>query len=104
MMNVFRTVFLLVLIGGCVPPTPVPSPDSGVTAAMRAACPQLSDEVLEGFVLAVEGLRANGLGEEDALQQWVDGCESIPPDGNFSGDQEACADCLRVIVLEVYRE
>jgi hypothetical protein len=69
---------------------------------MREACPMLSDEVLEGFVLAISGLRDEGLSHPDALEQWVAGCQNIPPDGNFEGDIEACESCLPVIIDEVY--
>ncbi len=40
----------------------------------------------------------------DALEAWVQGCEAIPPDGNFGGDMDACASCLSVLVEEVYNE
>ena len=82
--------------------TPIQDDTSSITDRMREACPLLTDEVLEAFVLAVASLRDDGLSEADALVQWVDGCDSIPPDGNFQGDQEACAACLAVIVEEVY--
>jgi hypothetical protein len=73
-----------------------------ITTAMRGACPMLTDEVLDGFLLAVDGLKDGGLSEDDALTQWVDGCDSIPEDGNFQGDVEACRTCLPAIVEAVY--
>lgn len=80
----------------------MPNEPSSITDTMREACPLLTDEVLEGFVFAIASLRDEGLGEEDALALWVESCESIPPDGNFQGDIEACRACLPVIVAEVY--
>jgi hypothetical protein len=62
----------------------------------------LSDEVLEAWILAVDGLRDALPDVEQATQEWVAGCENIPPDGNFQGDQDACAACLTVIVEELY--
>jgi hypothetical protein len=88
--------------GGC---NTMPAPslaDPGVTQEMRDACPMLTDEVLEAFILAVSGLRNNGLNRDDALLEWVDGCDNIPPDGNFQGDVEACRACMPVIVDVVY--
>ena len=103
------TLLAFAVIGcGAMPTTPcdttptTPDDTSSVTDQMREACPLLTDEVLEAFVLAVASLRDDGLSEVDALVQWVEGCESIPPDGNFQGDQEACATCLTVIVEDVY--
>lgn len=91
---------LLITMVGCVPVT------IGVTDPMRTACPLLADltteEVLEGFVLAINTLRIEGLNEADALLLWVASCDSIPPDGNFQGDINACAACLTIIVEEVY--
>ncbi len=95
------TAGLLVFIG-CRAMAPAAQPDSETTDRMREACPMLTDEVLDGFVLAVSGLRDNGLSEAEALQQWVEGCDRIPPDGNFEGDVEACRACLPVIVEAVY--
>lgn len=89
---------------GCRAMVPASQSDDAITPRMREACPMLTDEVLEGFVLAVSGLRANGLSEADALQQWVEGCDGIPPDGNFQGDVEACRVCLPVIVEAVYAD
>ena len=88
---------------GCPSMAP-PADDGGVTQAMRDACPLLTDEVLEGFLLAISELGDDGLSEEDALVQWAEGCESIPPDGNFQGDVEACRACLPVLVQAVYAE
>ncbi len=70
---------------------------------MREACPTLTDEALAGYVAAIDQLRTDGLNKDDALIAWVQGCESIPPDGNFGGDQAACATCVAVLVEEVYR-
>ena len=75
---------------------------SGVTTRMREACPALSDEVLDAFVLAISSLRNDGLSESDAVTKWVQGCAGIPPDGNFQGDTAACRTCLPVIVEDVY--
>jgi hypothetical protein len=69
---------------------------------MREACPMLSDELLEAWILAVDGLREDIPDAEQAIAQWVAGCENIPPDGNFQGDQDACAACLTVVVEELY--
>lgn len=71
---------------------------------MREACPMLSDELLDAWILAVDGLRGGFPDMQQAIEQWVAGCENIPPDGNFQGDQDACAACLPVIVEEVYTE
>ena len=105
----FPTLLALAVMGcGEMPTTPgdttptTPDDTSSITDSMREACPLLTDEVLGAFVLAVRSLRNDGLSEVDASVQWVDGCDSIPPDGNFQGDQEACAACLTVIVEEVY--
>ena len=93
---------------GVMPTTPgdttptTPDDTSSITDRMREACPPLTDEVLEAFVLAVVSLRDDGLSEANALAQWVDGCDSIPPDGNFQGDQDGCATCLTVVVEELY--
>ena len=75
---------------------------SQVTDRMREACPMLSDELLDAWILAVDGLREDLPDAEQAIAQWVAGCENIPPDGNFQGDQDACAACLTVIVEELY--
>ena len=69
---------------------------------MREACPMLSDELLEAWIFAVNGLREELPDAEQAIAQWVAGCENIPPDGNFQGDQDACAACLTVLVEELY--
>jgi len=90
-------------IAGCVPVFNAPDAGTGVTDRMREACPMLTDEVLEAFVLAVSGLRDDGLSQPDALVQWVEGCQNIPPDGNFQGDIGACEECMPVIVEDVYR-
>ena len=82
--------------------TSPPDDTLSITDSMREACPLLTDEVLEGFVFAIAEIRDGGLGEEDALALWVESCESIPPDGNFQGDIEACRACLPIIVAEVY--
>lgn len=81
-------------------------PDDGpqVTDRMREACPMLSDGLLEAWILAVDGLREDLPDVEQAIGQWVAGCENIPPDGNFQGDVQACRECLPVIVEEVYSE
>lgn len=76
--------------------------DAEITEAMRLACPLLPDDSLQGFVTAVDALRAEGLEEPEALESWVQGCSNIPPDGNFQGDVDACADCLAAIVEGVY--
>ena len=96
------TSFLLA--GGCTPIAPDQSAEIGVTQQLRDVCPTLSDEVIEGFIIAISGLRDrdDGLNEADAAQQLVDGCENIPPDGNFQGDIESCRSCLPVIVDHVY--
>lgn len=62
----------------------------------------LTDEVIAGFLQAIAGLRDNGLTEDDALQEWVDACEGIPPDGNFQGDVQACKVCMPTLVESVY--
>ncbi len=99
-------IFIFLACSGCGF-TPVPLPPAGdgsITQEMREACPMLSDEVLEGFILAISGLRDNGLSEADALERWVEACNNIPPDGNFQGDVEACRECLPVLVEAVYSE
>lgn len=92
----------IVCFGGCAMPSAHGTSNGEVTQQMRDACPMLSDEVIEGFIAGMEGLRDNGLSEADALELWVDGCEDIPPDGNFQGDIEACRACLPVILEGVY--
>lgn len=87
---------------GCNAMSPPADDGTTVTQPMRDACPMLTDEVIEGFILAISGLRDNGLGEQDALREWVDGCNNIPPDGNFRGDVEACRKCMPAVVNEVY--
>jgi len=93
----------ITLLSGCRS-TPTSSGDAEefFTDRMREACPTLPDDGLAGYVAAVGQLRTDGLGEADALVAWMQGCESIPPDGNFQGDAEACKACLSVIVDEVY--
>jgi len=98
------TVVISLALIGC-PSMEAPAVEEiGVTQRMRDACPVLTDEVLEAFILAVSSLRDEGLSESDATAQWVDGCASIPPDGSFQGDQEACRTCMPVIVDEVYAQ
>lgn len=53
-------------------------------------------------MLAIDGLRENGLSRDDAIELWVGGCADIPPDGNFEGDVDACESCLPVLVEAVY--
>jgi len=96
-------VLIAGMYGGCAMP-PDPTETGSVTEAMREACPLLTDEVIEGFLLAIGGLRDNGLSEVDARQQWSDSCENIPPDGNFQGDVEACKACLPTLVEAVYAD
>lgn len=91
---------MLTTPGDTTPTTP--DDTSAITDSMRDACPILSDDVLEAFIIAVTALRDNGLTESDALVQWVQGCDNIPPDGNFEGDKDACAACLSVIVEDLY--
>lgn len=92
----------VILFVACMPVVTPPPDGAGITDEIREACPMLSDDVLEGFVLAISGLKDDGLSEADALEQWVAGCQSIPPDGNFQGDIEACETCMPVIVNVVY--
>ena len=89
-------------LAGCTAVNTDPADDIEVTQELREACPTLTDEVIEAFIVAVAGLQERDLSEADATQQWVDGCENIPPDGNFQGDVEACRSCLPVIVEHVY--
>lgn len=98
--NLLGGAFIAVA-GACTPVDP-PQDVSAITDEMREACPMLSDEVLDGFILAVSGLKDNGLSESDALEQWVAACQNIPPDGNFQGDVEACEACMPVIIEHVY--
>jgi hypothetical protein len=92
---------LIALVPACTP-LPVPSPTMEITDEMRQACPMLTDEVLDAFIVAISGLRDDGLSESDALVQWVEGCDNIPEDGNFGGDVEACQNCMPAIVIGVY--
>jgi hypothetical protein len=93
----------IALLAGCgnAPNNPE-NADLVLTDRMREACPTLPDEALAGYVAAIEQLQSDGLSQEDALVAWVQGCDSIPPDGNFGGDQELCAACVSVLVEEVY--
>lgn len=104
--HVKRVLLLCTLVGtslaGCTAVNPDPTGGTEVTQELRDACPTLTDEVIEGFIVAIVGLQERDLSEADALTQWVDGCENIPPDGNFQGNVEACQSCLPVIVEHVY--
>ncbi|UCE62135.1 MAG: hypothetical protein JSU63_10575 [Phycisphaerales bacterium] len=93
---------LTLTAAGCGLNSRAPASDLQVTDSMREACPMLSDELLEAWILAVDGLREDLPDAEHAIAEWVAGCENVPPDGNFQGDQEACAACLTVIVEELY--
>lgn len=92
----------LVTLAGCpMAADPVNTPLIATTA-MRQACPTLSDDIILAFVEAIDTVRLQGINQTDALSSWVQSCEAIPPDGNFGGDQSVCADCLSVLVGEVY--
>lgn len=93
-------------IGCAMPPTDTGNhnsePPIGVTDTMRNACPILSDESIEAFIMAVAALQDDLPETQEAIDSWVASCANIPPDGNFQGDVEACETCLPVIVEEVY--
>lgn len=104
MKRIARALLTIALLSGCRS-TPTNSGDSDefLSDRMREACPTLPDEALASYVAAIDQLRMEGLTEEDALIAWVQGCESIPPDGNFGGNKDLCATCLAALVEEVYR-
>ena len=103
MKRVVSVLFAIGVLAGCGNKVNPPSDNGLLTDRMRQACPTLSDEVLASYVAAIDQLRTQqGLGKDDALASWVQGCQSIPPNGNFGGDQGRCVQCLQVLVEEVY--
>lgn len=97
-------LLVICLASGCPQTVPDQNRVPVVTSSMREACPQLNNDVLDGFLAGIDGLRDEGITRTDAVQLWVDGCTEIPPDGNFQGDLDACAACLTVLVEQVYAQ
>ncbi|MBI3834541.1 MAG: hypothetical protein HY287_09470 [Planctomycetes bacterium] len=104
MKQMVSILFAMVVLAGCGNQANPPSNNGPLTDSMRQACPTLSDEALVSYVTVIDQLRTqDGLSKEDALTSWAKGCQSIPPNGNFGGDQELCVACVTALVEEIYK-